>query len=95
MNLWRLVPAAILACAVNAVQADTITILNPSFEAQVFSTGTGTTYPYGGITDWTATTTSPLASMGTWAKAVLSVSTTPQPSHIPAAFPAAFPTALT
>jgi len=29
-----------------------------------FSTGTGTTYPYGGITDWTATTTSPLGFNG-------------------------------
>jgi hypothetical protein len=59
MNFWRLVPAAILVCAVSAVQADTITVLNPSFEDQVFSTGTGTPYPYGAITDWTATTASP------------------------------------
>ena len=59
MNLWRLVPAAILVCAATAVQASTITILNPSFENQVFSTGTGTPYPYGTITDWTATTASP------------------------------------
>jgi hypothetical protein len=58
MNNWRLVPAAILACAATALQADTITVLNPSFEDQVFSTGTGTTYPYGSITDWTATTAS-------------------------------------
>jgi hypothetical protein len=58
MNIWRLVPAAILVCAATSVQADTITVLNPSFEDQVFSTGTGTTYPYGTITDWTATTAS-------------------------------------
>jgi hypothetical protein len=59
MNIWRLVPAAILVCAATSVQADTITVLNPSFEDQVFSTGTGTPYPYGTITDWTATTASP------------------------------------
>jgi hypothetical protein len=59
MNFWRLVPAAFLVCAASAVLADTITVLNPSFEDQVFSTGTGTPYPYGTITDWTATTASP------------------------------------
>jgi hypothetical protein len=53
MNLWRLVPAAILVCAASAVQADPITILNPSFEDQTLSPGTSSGYPFGPITDWT------------------------------------------
>jgi hypothetical protein len=57
MNFWRLVPNTILVFAASALQADTITILGPSFEAQVFSTGTGAPYPCT-ITDWTATTVS-------------------------------------
>jgi hypothetical protein len=55
-SIWRFIPAVILFCATTVAQASTITVLNPSFEDQVFSTGTGTVYPYGTITDWTAST---------------------------------------
>src|ERR1022692_3330835 len=61
MNIWRLVPAAILLCAANAVLADTITILNPSFEANVLSCSAGPGCNTDNtLADWTGSTTDPV-----------------------------------
>jgi hypothetical protein len=61
MNIWRLVPAAILLCAANAVLADTITVFNPSFEANVLSCSAGPGCNTDNtLADWTGSTTDPV-----------------------------------
>ena len=60
MNIWRVVPAAILLCPANAVLADTITILNPSFEANVLSCTAGLgCATVNTLAGWTGFTTDP------------------------------------
>ena len=57
MNFWRLIPAAMLFSAGSVVQADTITILNPSFESDVLGCTAGASCgTFESITDWTGST---------------------------------------
>ena len=89
MNFWRLVPAAFLVCATSAVQADTITILNPSFEADVLSCAAGAACATDdSITDWTGSTAFPGGFNGsgldaTGAFGVFKPGTVQYPSGVP------------
>jgi hypothetical protein len=60
-TIWIFVPAAILFCAATMAQASTITVLNPSFEADVLTCAPSSpgcsTDDF--ITDWTGTTAYP------------------------------------
>jgi len=53
-NSMKYLPLAFLVGGLAThLSASSITILNPSFEDQIFSPGTGSGFPYGPITGWT------------------------------------------
>ncbi|MGD0301466.1 MAG: hypothetical protein ABSE86_30685 [Bryobacteraceae bacterium] len=65
MTVQRLLSAAILLCAGSLAQADTLTILNPSFEANVLACSPGPGCATDDtLTDWTASTANPSGFSG-------------------------------
>jgi hypothetical protein len=65
MKVHRFLPAAILLCTASLVQADTLTILNPSFETDVLACSPGPGCATDDtLTDWTASTANPSGFSG-------------------------------
>ena len=65
MKVLRFLSAATLLCTASFVQADTITILNPSFEADVFACSPGPGCATDDtLTDWTGSTANPSGFSG-------------------------------
>ena len=65
MKVHRFLPAAILLCTASLVQADTLTILNPSFETDVLACSPGPGCATDDtLTDWTGSTANPSGFSG-------------------------------
>jgi hypothetical protein len=65
MKVLRFLSAATLLCTASLVQADTITILNPSFETDVLACSPGPGCATDDtLTDWTASTANPSGFSG-------------------------------